>query len=326
MNLPSLLSKTFNNELRHLTSFLMSDKMIEIKSLSQFHSLQKSSSLLIIDFHATWCGPCKVISPVFERLSKPHDTPSTSIIFAKCDVDKAQPVAQECGITAMPTFQFFKGGKKVDEVRGADPPQLTTKIQYYTTEAAKEVPKASAAGASSSGSGNKDSKSGSLRSLIDVEKSRLLGTSMLSNIRNVLSPPPTGYAIASATNSSKLLLYLVFKETVDISQLKLTIVKDGKNNAPARIQLGADALVQFTKDKDGVEANDLSMVSVSKTEKSQAINVFSDEYSHGVAELKLKASKFSGVKSLMIRVDANLSGEDGTVTKIGEMDLIGKRA
>lgn len=226
----------------------------------------------------------------------------------------------------MPTFQFFKGGKKVDEVRGADSPQLTTKIQYYTSATEKEGPKTSSAGASSSSSSAKDTKPGSLRSLIDVEKSRLLGTSMLSNVRNVISPPPTGYAVASATNSSKLLLYLVFKESVDISQLKLTIAKDGKNNAPARIQLGADVPVKITQDKEGVETNDLSMDSVSKTEKSQAINVFSDEYNHGVAELKLKASKFSGVKSLMIRVDANLSGEDGMITKIGEMDLIGKRA
>src|SRR5215469_1213644 len=104
--------------------------MQEIKSLSEFNKL-KTNTLLIIDFYAVWCGPCKVISPTFDKLAKQHES-STSIIFAKVDVDKAKEVAQACGITAMPTFQFFKEGKKVDEVKGADPQQLTTKIGYYT--------------------------------------------------------------------------------------------------------------------------------------------------------------------------------------------------
>lgn len=65
------------------------------------------------------------------------------------------------------------------------------------------------------------------------------------------------------------------------------------------------------------------MEALSKAENTQAFNVFSDEYVDGKAELKLKASKFTGIKSLTIRVDANLSGDQKTITKIGTMDIVG---
>ncbi|KAE9369103.1 thioredoxin-domain-containing protein [Stipitochalara longipes BDJ] len=296
--------------------------MQEIKSLSQFNKL-KANPLLVIDFYATWCGPCKVISPVFDKLAKPHDS-STSIIFAKCDVDKAKDVAQACNITAMPTFQFFKQGKKVDEVKGADPQQLTTKIGYYTTAAAKETagqgPSTKAGESSTSSSGP-----ASLRPLIDINTAKLLNTSLLSSVRNIASPPPAGYAVASASGS-RLLIHLPFTQTVTPSQLKITIAKDSISNAPSRIQIGTNVPVRVTKSPEGVETNDLDLESsISKAENTQSFNIYSDEYVNGVAELKLKASKFTGVKSLTIRIDANMSGEPTTVSKIGALDIIGTK-
>jgi thioredoxin len=292
--------------------------MLEIKSLSQFNKL-KANPLLVIDFYATWCGPCKVISPVFDKLAKPHEA-STSIIFAKVDVDKAKDVAQACNITAMPTFQFFTHGKKIDEVKGADPQQLTTKIGYYTTAAAKEGPSTKTGESSTSSTGP-----ASLRPLIDVNAAKLLNASLLSSARNIASPPPAGYAAASASGS-RLLIHLPFTQAVTPSQLKITIAKDSTSNAPSRIQVGTNVPVRVTKSPEGVESNDLDMeAAIGKAENTQSFNIYSDEYINGVAELKLKASKFTGVKSLTIRIDANMSGEPATVTKIGAMDIIGTK-
>ncbi|TQS34666.1 hypothetical protein Golomagni_04941 [Golovinomyces magnicellulatus] len=67
--------------------------MKEITSLLEFEKL-KSSRLLIIDFTAAWCGPCRVISPVFDRAAT--DFESSEIIFAKCDVDNNADVSQAC--------------------------------------------------------------------------------------------------------------------------------------------------------------------------------------------------------------------------------------
>ena len=73
-------------------------------------------SLLIIDR----CGPCKFIGPIFEKMAGENP----DVEFVKVDVDEADDVAGACGIQAMPTFQFFKGGAKIDEMRGADQAKL----------------------------------------------------------------------------------------------------------------------------------------------------------------------------------------------------------
>ena len=63
----------------------------------------------MIDFFATWCGPCKMIAPKLEQMDKDMD----NVVFLKVDVDEAEDVAQEYNISAMPTFVFLKNGQKV---------------------------------------------------------------------------------------------------------------------------------------------------------------------------------------------------------------------
>lgn len=72
--------------------------------------------LVVIDFTATWCGPCKMIAPVYEKMQEEFP----GVVFAKIDVDANEEATQLCGVTAMPTFQFYKGGQKVGELKGAN--------------------------------------------------------------------------------------------------------------------------------------------------------------------------------------------------------------
>ncbi|XP_041077379.1 thioredoxin-like [Polyodon spathula] len=78
------------------------------------------SKLVIVDFTATWCGPCKMISPIFESLAEQHK----DVVFLKVDVDDAQDVAEMCNVSSMPTFQFFKNGQMVEEFSGANKDKL----------------------------------------------------------------------------------------------------------------------------------------------------------------------------------------------------------
>ncbi|GAA5983091.1 hypothetical protein JCM11641_004909 [Rhodosporidiobolus odoratus] len=94
-----------------------------INSYDEFKAATGTDKLVIIDFWAT----CKVIGPVFEKLS--GDFPE--IGFYKVDVDSQEEVAAEVGIKAMPTFVLFKNGDKVGTVVGADPNKLRSALAHH---------------------------------------------------------------------------------------------------------------------------------------------------------------------------------------------------
>mmetsp|Transcript_30473 Transcript_30473/g.66984 ORF Transcript_30473/g.66984 Transcript_30473/m.66984 type:complete len:105 (+) Transcript_30473:98-412(+) len=100
-----------------------------IENKEQWDALMEESKtkLVVVDFTASWCGPCQMIAPVFEKMASENP----DITFVKVDVDEADDVAAECGIQAMPTFQFYKDGSKVDEFRGANTAQLQALVAKH---------------------------------------------------------------------------------------------------------------------------------------------------------------------------------------------------
>jgi thioredoxin 1 len=78
----------------------------------------KSETPVVVDFWATWCGPCKMIAPIIEELSNEYDG---KVKIGKLDVDENQQVAIKYGVRSIPTVLFFKGGNVIDTVIGAVP-------------------------------------------------------------------------------------------------------------------------------------------------------------------------------------------------------------
>jgi len=83
--------------------------------------------LVVVDFTASWCGPCQRIAPIFVKLAE--EMPD--VVFVKVDVDENEQVAQACGIQAMPTFQFYKKGEKVHEFSGASEDKIKEAIAAH---------------------------------------------------------------------------------------------------------------------------------------------------------------------------------------------------
>ncbi|HSX03146.1 MAG TPA: thioredoxin [Rhabdochlamydiaceae bacterium] len=73
------------------------------------------SGLILVDFYADWCGPCRMLTPILEKVAKDVDGKAT---IAKLDIDKAQKTASTFQITSIPTLILFKNGKEVARLVG----------------------------------------------------------------------------------------------------------------------------------------------------------------------------------------------------------------
>jgi thioredoxin len=85
---------------------------------SNFRSEVAKYPLILVDFWAPWCGPCRMVSPIIEQLAREY---SGRVAFGKVNVDECQMTAASFGIQSIPTMMVFKNGKAVDIMVGAMP-------------------------------------------------------------------------------------------------------------------------------------------------------------------------------------------------------------
>ncbi|MBO6096982.1 MAG: thioredoxin [Bacteroidales bacterium] len=92
--------------------------MPKVATNTNFEELLQDSKLVIVDFWATWCGPCRMVSPILDEL---EEEMKDQITVVKVNVDDADTVAAQYRIMSIPTLLFFKNGQIVDKTVGAMP-------------------------------------------------------------------------------------------------------------------------------------------------------------------------------------------------------------
>lgn len=91
--------------------------MAEILNNGNFES-EVQNGVVVVDFFATWCGPCKMLAPVFEELGNEMNE---SAKFVKVDIDQSMEIARKFMVSTVPTMMIFKDGKQVDTMVGFMP-------------------------------------------------------------------------------------------------------------------------------------------------------------------------------------------------------------
>lgn len=104
----------------------MAEGVLDFTTANWDSEVVQTTGIVMVDFWAVWCGPCRIIAPTVEELSKEY---AGKIKVGKLNTDENPDVASRYKIMGIPTIMFFKDGQKVDQIVGAVPkPQLKAKI------------------------------------------------------------------------------------------------------------------------------------------------------------------------------------------------------
>jgi len=242
------------------------------------------TKLVVADFTATWCGPCQHMAPIFQQLALKYP----NALFLKIDVDKCQETAAAQGVSAMPTFIFYRNRTKIDRIQGADPSGLENKIrQYY-------------------GSGEGD-ETESVQGHMDLAP---FITKAQCECLNESDDHPLAHALESSGGflqsdcDEQLIISIAFNQSVKIHSLKIKAPKD-KGPKKVRLFINQPRTLDFDMADSNVCIQDLE---------------FTPEDLDG-GPINLRYVKFQNVQNIQLFVVNNQSG--GEITQIDHLAVIG---
>jgi len=108
----------------------MAGNLVNVTDADFEAEVEQATGVTVVDFWATWCGPCRMIAPILEQLAVEYDG---KVKVTKLDVDSNQKTSMKFNVRSIPTLLFFKDGKVVDQVIGAVPKTaLAAKFQLHS--------------------------------------------------------------------------------------------------------------------------------------------------------------------------------------------------
>lgn len=310
-------------------------KTILVTSASHFSSILSSNRLVVTDFYADWCGPCKAIAPFYEQLSSQLSRPG-SIAFVKVNVDEQKQIAQTYNITSMPTFMLFKAGRETKRIRGANMKELDQTVKQLAQEAqgADESGAAGSSGGSMGAGGSWIGASlpkgyGDVTDEVDQKGLEILNLdSEAGTARDIFSPskPSALDSKGKSAESGKkdwvesdtdeqLMVYIPFQSTMKLHTLHITSLPpadDEDVGRPRTLHLYTNRSHMLGFDEaDGTPA----------TQKIELSEKDWDEKT-ATAKVELRFVKFQNISSVVVFV---VDGDgEGEKTRIDRIRLVGE--
>ncbi|XP_072389125.1 thioredoxin-like protein 1 [Diabrotica undecimpunctata] len=243
-----------------------------------------ATRLVVVDFTATWCGPCQRIAPIFQQLAAKYP----KAVFLKVDVDQCQETAAAQGVSAMPTFIFYRNKTKVDRLQGADPTSLENKIQqYYGSDDSEE---------GESVAGHMD-----LSPFITKAECECLNESDEHPFTHCLT---SGGGFLQSDCDEQLIISIAFNQSVKIHSLKIKAPAD-KGPKNIRIFINQPRTLDFDLADGYTSVQDIQLTP--QDVEGNPVN--------------LRYVKFQNVQNIQFFIKDNLGGDE--VTQIDHLAIIG---
>ncbi|KAH8675928.1 PITH domain-containing protein [Xylariales sp. PMI_506] len=321
-------------------------KPLEIQSPEQFSELLSKSRIVVADFYANWCGPCKQIAPIYEKLSLSLSRPNiATFVKVNTEGEGAKEVAKAYAITSLPTFILFKDGKVVDKIKGADPGRLKAVIEKL----GNEIETAGEGGSSSSGGGmtwlGADLPRGyaDMSDIIDIRGLELLNADTEFSVRTLFNKPKPAALGSSAAGTKdwvesdtdeQLLLFMPFNSAVKLHTIQLTSVPPdaGEDDDEDEIPMRPKTIKLFTN-----RPHNLGFDEADDIQPTQEFEIRDEDWNaNGTVNIPLRFVRFQNITSLVlfvvdgdgdsekVRLDrVRLIGESGEKREMGKLEKIG---
>ncbi|KAJ2304749.1 hypothetical protein IWW55_001068 [Coemansia sp. RSA 2706] len=261
---------------------------VNVERTEQFVEILRESSekLVVVDFYSTTCPPCLVVDQILGQLASQYPT----VAFYKVDVKKFSDVAMQCRISATPTLQFFRKGRSINEVKGANKTAIVQAIDAGLSDNGGET--AAAFGVV----GHSD-----LTRLVLKTKSECLNQDDDHPMDNIFTE---GASRLQSDVDEQLVIHVSFNQPIRLHSLML---KAPLEHAPRSLKLF-------------VNRTDVGFDDAEAAEATQQIEMTKEIYERG-GVVNLRYVRFQNVNSLSIFVADNLGDDD--VTAISQLAFIG---
>ncbi|KAJ2036288.1 hypothetical protein IW146_005106 [Coemansia sp. RSA 922] len=259
-----------------------------VESEKQFVEIIKESSskLVVVDFYSLTCPPCLVVDGILNQLAMQYP----NVGFYKVDIARFPDISEKCLITATPTLQFFRKGKMIDMLRGADKQAIVKKVETHSNGDGTENAKAFGV------VGHSD-----LTRLVLKKQSECLNQSDDNPLENVFTE---GDSVLESDVDEQLVLHIAFSQPLKLHSI---MIKAPADRAPKNIRLFANRM-------------DIGFDDAEASEATQEIELTEEVYKKG-GVVNLRYVRFQNVSSISIYVADNLGDDD--VTAISQLAFIG---